>query len=212
MKIKRQNKLGTYLAVTVGAGCATSVADGALVVLDLSGIDVKSSKNIDIGNDGYVDVVYSSHAGDGTGIYYGSFQDNPWDATVGVGNSGTTYQNDDNASMDLEFSSNTMVRWSNGPGVNETGAVVGGDNWISFKDSQNRIGWLNYSLESLGKNNSGTAGFGLKYFVYEDEYSLPSDAPTLSSAVTAVPEPSSIALLALGSAGLLARRQRKRVA
>lgn len=32
MTMKRQNKLGSYLAVTAGVGCAASVAEGAVVV------------------------------------------------------------------------------------------------------------------------------------------------------------------------------------
>ena len=36
--MKRQNKLGSYLAVTAGVGCAASVAEGAIQVVDLSGV------------------------------------------------------------------------------------------------------------------------------------------------------------------------------
>jgi hypothetical protein len=47
--ITKQNKLGTYLTVTVGAGCAANVAAGAIQVIDISAFDGPNA-GLDVGD------------------------------------------------------------------------------------------------------------------------------------------------------------------
>jgi hypothetical protein len=71
---------------------------------------------------------------------------------------------------------------------------------------------MSLTLDTLLPNNSINVSYG--HYVYDDISTGPADAIDLNTAIAAasVPEPSGLALLALGSAGLAARRQRRKVA
>ena len=57
--MKKQKKLGTYLAVTAGAGCAASVADGAVTFFGPGAQNPESSPSTPAG----VEIGYTSMAG-----------------------------------------------------------------------------------------------------------------------------------------------------
>ena len=223
MSIK-QHKLGTYLAVSAGAGCAASVANGAIQVIDLSGFSTTPGSTFSIpgasggpASDGLFDFGLSSSTDYGqltlnTGSSY-FFVDDYYSADFyGTGPNGYYYA-EAFTSGPQAFPTNIsdIARWHDA-GLNLTGGdFVIGENWLPFCDTELRFGWLSFTLNSLGTNSTSPVA-SFNYFVYDDVSTQATNAIPLETAIGAIPEPSSLALLALGSVGLATRRQRRKTA
>ena len=209
MTMKRQNKLGSYLAVTAGVGCAASVAEGAIQVVDLSGVSTSGElilpaetgdelSDINIFSDtnaGFLFVTRDS-------LFYSDLD--------GVGNASSIGRGYTVGPASFPLDRDDFAQWYSAAGSGNGGFQVG-LNYVAFKDSADNFGWLSFTLDSLTANStSPISSFG--HFVYDDTSTSPANAIPLETAIAAVPEPSSLALLALGSVGLAARRQRKKAA
>ena len=215
MKTKQRNQitskplLRSYLAVTAGVGCASCVAEGAIQVVDLSGLSTPGgSVNIVAlpGGDAEPDIFFGGTFGGNGGLFTG----------YAVFFYGVSRYVDPGAyragSMEFPTVAEGGVLWySSYLGGPVGGFEDGADNWVAFRDSENRFGWLQLSLDDASAPNA-SAGLQLLNFAYDPDATSAANAPNLSeavAAVNAVPEPSSLALLALGATGLAAHRKRK---
>jgi PEP-CTERM motif len=212
MKKKIQNKLGTYLAVTAGIGCAASVAKGAIVVVDLSSLTTATGVKTIPGLDNYPDFDFRAN---GVAGYINAIRNRSVFYSDSVGIRGNpTYGRGYQTTITIAFPNDPdqWILWHILGDTNSAGFKAG-ENWVAFKDTSNKFGWLSFTLKSLGVNNTlPITSFGK--FVYDDTSTSPANAITLQQAVAAasVPEPSGLMLLALGATGLVARRQRKKAA
>ena len=213
MKNKQRNQitskplLRSYLAVTAGVGCASSVAEGAIQVVDLSEFSTPGGITSEVrlpGGDDVPDLRFNGNM-DSFGYLaragYSAFSRGVYDVVYRAGMV---------SFPDLAY--RDLLIWSVRPGMG-TGDMfeIGADNWVAFRDSEDRFGWLQLSLDDPTAPNS-SAGLQLLTFAYDPDATSAADAPNLSeavAAVNAVPEPSSLALLALGATGLAAHRKRK---
>jgi len=223
MSIK-QNKLGSYFAVTAGAGCAASVASGAVQVINLSGFSTTPGSTFSIpgpsggpASDGLFDFGFDSSTTYGhftlnTGSSY-FFVDDYYSADFYGTRGNGYYYAEAFTSGPQTFPTNIAdnARWHDA-GLSLTGGdFVIGENWLPFCDTELRFGWLSFTLNSLGTNSTSPVA-SFNYFVYDDVSTQATNAIPLETAIAAVPEASSLALLALGSVGLAARRQRRKTA
>ena len=209
MTMKRQNKLGSYLTLTVGVGCAASVAEGAIQVVDLSEVATTSLIFFPSATgDSVADMVL--YTGLRAGALYSQTYSNFYGGQFGDFSENSSYApgytaGPANFPDDVDFS----AVWYNN-GSTDFGFQVG-LNYVAFRDTANNVGWVSFTLDSLTSNGTRPiSSFG--HFVYDDTSTSPANAIPLETAIAAVPEPSSLALLALGSVGLAARRQRKKAA
>lgn len=220
--MKRLNKLGTHLAVAAWAGCAASVADAALVVVEnptavrtanAVGNTIPES-NYDPGSsfifttNGSV-VLDWSPGSDALGA--ARMRVTGFDKTFVRGTDLVTHfenrvDGGEFARAEFAYGTTTLIA--------SAGATVGIDNWVmfgrsnvnenTFNDSSatfDQVSWARFTI-----TDGLTPTMSVNALVYDDG-GLPV---TLSQALASVPEPSSPALLALGATGLAARRRRKK--
>ena len=214
MKIK-QNNLLSYLAVTVGAGCVSSAANAAVIVVDLSGLSTEvgektlpgatgdSGVDFHISNTSINGMLYGG-SDNGLGDFFGDVNGLTNKAYVARGYQG-------GASAAFPADSDRFVWWAYRS--NTGGGFVVGENWVAFQDTSGNLGWMSFTLGSLGMNTTQPiTSFGS--FVYDPTSTSPANAISLQTAVAAaaVPEPTSLGLLALGAMGLATRRQRRKAA
>lgn len=222
MSIK-QNKLGTYFTVTAGAGCAASVASGAIQVIDLSGFSTTPGSTFSIpgpsggpASDGVDDFGLDSSTDYGqltqnAGAYF--FAVDYYNNDFHYSGPNYFYYADafQTGPQPFPIELGDIARWHDaGLGLTGAGFVIG-ENWLPFCDTELRFGWISFTLNSLGTNSSSPVA-SFNYFVYDDVSTQATNAIPLETAIGAIPEPSSLALLALGSVGLAARRQRRKSA
>ena len=208
-------KVKNYIAIAAGASCSAGTASAAIQIIDITGI---SAPNAGLTND------YGSFSVAGAEFYVSHISN-------GYRGLATKWAGDDNIMMD---GSGELKRLVDGDSIGPA------DDWSSDNNENSYFGNYDRQLASWGSGSH--IGFQLDtdntplygYFevtwnpdtdaiidnsvfefisgVYEDSGG-PITVEYLGNAVQpAVPEPSSLALLALGSAGLAARRRRRRKA
>ena len=188
----KQNKLGTYLAVTAGVGCASSVAEASTTVTFFGqdaendfGIALSFSPSFTLGDPEFspVDALPI-----GTLYFEGGYE------------GGGRFSNGLNESAGNLYS--PIVDYV----IGFNGVEVGDLNFIMFTTDFGVLdsnGVAQFSLD-------GSGGGFLVSTALSDDGSFLSLADGIAAINAAsVPEPSSLALLALGATGLAARRKRK---
>ena len=202
MKTKNKNKIGQYLALTLGAG-ASATSTEATTITTFYGQGVPTPTGISVGSSEALWCADSSFSSATCFGMDGNTQQIWSDGTANIQNTNVGYYSNGGTYGNI-YASNFNFRY---------GAVAGDLNYalLSFNGAD-------FVYEAVGQFHfDGTGGGYLIAIARNDDDSslsiIDGKAAIDSASVSAVPEASThLALLALGSAGLLTRRRMKRAA